>query len=57
MTGLTDIPIFMSLTYEGYREYAEAVGQYLPEEQQPKLASVGLAFLLACSQHVAAKLD
>ena len=57
MTGLTDIPIFMSLTYEGYREYAEAVGQYLPEEQQPKLAPVGLAFLLACSQHVAAKLD
>eukprot|EP00535_Pseudo-nitzschia_heimii_P012564 CAMPEP_0197198460 /NCGR_PEP_ID=MMETSP1423-20130617/33383_1 /TAXON_ID=476441 /ORGANISM="Pseudo-nitzschia heimii, Strain UNC1101" /LENGTH=529 /DNA_ID=CAMNT_0042652293 /DNA_START=263 /DNA_END=1853 /DNA_ORIENTATION=- len=46
MSGLTDIPTFMSLTYEGYREYAEAIGQLLPEHQQPKLAPVGLAFLL-----------
>ena len=46
MTGLTDVPTFMSLTYEGYREYAEAIGALLPEHQQPKLAPVGLAFLL-----------
>lgn len=46
MSGLTDIPTFMSLTYEGYRQYAEAIGQLLPEHQQPKLAPVGLAFLL-----------
>ena len=46
MTGLTDIPTFMSLTYEGYREYAEAIGALLPENQQPKLAPVGLAFLM-----------
>jgi len=46
MSGLTDIPTFMSLTYEGYRQYALAIGKYLPESQQPKLAPVGLAFLL-----------
>jgi hypothetical protein len=46
MSGLTDIPTFMSLTYEGYRQYAEAIGALLPEHQQPKLAPVGLAFLL-----------
>ena len=36
----------MSLTYEGYKEYAEVIGKHLPEHQQPKLAPVGLAFLL-----------
>jgi len=46
MSGLTDIPTFMSLTYEGYKEYAEVIGKHLPEHQQPKLAPVGLAFLL-----------
>mmetsp|Transcript_4529 Transcript_4529/g.10948 ORF Transcript_4529/g.10948 Transcript_4529/m.10948 type:complete len:513 (-) Transcript_4529:135-1673(-) len=46
MSGLTDIPTFMSLTYEGYRQYALAIGKYLPEHQQPKLAPVGLAFLM-----------
>ena len=46
MSGLTDVPTFMSLTYEGYKEYAEAIGALLPESQQPKLAPVGLAFLM-----------
>jgi hypothetical protein len=46
MSGLTDIPTFLSLTYEGYREYAETVGQALPASQRPRLAPVGLAFLL-----------
>lgn len=46
MSGLTDVPTFMSLTYEGYREYAEAIGEHLPEHQQPRLAPVGLAYLL-----------
>jgi hypothetical protein len=48
MAGLTDnIPTFMlSLTYVGYREYAEVIGRYLLENQQPKLAPVGLAYLL-----------
>jgi hypothetical protein len=46
MSGLTDIPTFLSLTYEGYREYAEMVGELLPAKQQPRLAPVGLAFQL-----------
>ena len=46
MSGLTDIPTFMSLTYVGYREYAEVIGRYLLENQQSKLAPVGLAYLL-----------
>lgn len=46
MSGLTDVPTFMSLTYEGYKQYAEAIAPLLPEHQQPKLAPVGLAFLL-----------
>jgi hypothetical protein len=46
MSGLTDIPTFASLTYEGYREYAELVEDLLPPEQQPRLAPVGLAFQL-----------
>jgi hypothetical protein len=46
MSGLTDIPTFLSLTYEGYREYAEMVAELLPAKQQPRLAPVGLAFQL-----------
>jgi hypothetical protein len=46
MSGLTDIPTFLSLTYEGYREYAEMVADLLPAKQQPRLAPVGLAFQL-----------
>jgi hypothetical protein len=44
MSGLVDVPTFSSLTYEGYREYAEMVAELLPEEQEPRLAPVGLAF-------------
>lgn len=46
MSGLTDIPTFLSLTYEGYKEYAETVAKALPDSQKPRLAPVGLAFLL-----------
>jgi len=45
MSGLLDIPTFTSLTYEGYRQFAELLSQRLPENQQPKIAPVGLAFL------------
>lgn len=51
MSGLTDIPTFASLTYEGYREYAELVAGLLPHEQQPRLAPVGLAFLLVLEEN------
>lgn len=46
MDGLTDIPQFTSLTYAGYRQYAELLGSYLPPEQQPRIAPVGIAFLV-----------
>lgn len=46
MGGLSSVPEFTSLTYEGYRQYAELVGRYLPDWQQPRVAPVGLAFLL-----------
>ena len=45
MQGVLDIPTFTSLTYEGYRQYAELLAKRLPETQQPKIAPVGLAFL------------
>jgi hypothetical protein len=46
MDGLVDVPTFTSLTYEGYREYAEVLGSQLPAEQQPRIAPVGIAFLV-----------
>jgi hypothetical protein len=45
MTGLVDVPTFTSLTYEGYRQYAELLGSKLPSAQQPRIAPVGIAFL------------
>ena len=45
MQGMLDIPTFTSLTYEGYRQYAQLLAQRLPENQQPRIAMVGLAFL------------
>ncbi|KAG7354664.1 hypothetical protein IV203_004020 [Nitzschia inconspicua] len=52
MSGLTDIPTFASLTYEGYREYAEMVGELLPPEQEPRLAPVGLAFQMIWEENI-----
>ncbi|KAL3909620.1 MAG: hypothetical protein SGILL_008017, partial [Bacillariaceae sp.] len=53
MSGLTDVPTFASLTYEGYREYAELVADLLPADQQPRLAPVGLAFQLVWEENPA----
>jgi hypothetical protein len=52
MSGLTDVPTFMSLTYEGYREYAEMVESLLPPEQKPRVAPVGLAFQLIWEENL-----
>ena len=51
MSGLSDVATFTSLTYEGYKEYAELVGKYLPDSQQPRLALVGLAFLMVYEEN------
>ena len=46
MSDFEDIPTFTSLLYEGYQNYAQALRELLPESQNPRVAPVGLAFLL-----------
>jgi hypothetical protein len=46
LTGLHDIANFTSLTGVGYRAYADMLHLSLPASQQPRIAPVGLAFLL-----------
>ena len=52
MGGLVDIPTFTSLTHEGYREFAALLNQYLPTEQQARIAPVGIAFLLVWQDNI-----
>lgn len=40
-----DVPTFTSVTYEGYRKYALALGKKLPAKQKPRIAPVGIAYL------------
>jgi hypothetical protein len=51
MGGLEDVPTFTALTYLGYKQYAELLRQYLPESQEPRIAPVGLAFLLVWEEN------
>jgi len=51
MGGLTDVPTFTSLTYEGYIQYARLLQAGLPESQKPRIAPVGLAFLLVWEEN------
>jgi hypothetical protein len=46
MDNFVDIPTFTRQLYEGYQYYAEALQEVLPETQKPRIAPVGLAFLL-----------
>jgi hypothetical protein len=46
MTGLVDVANFTSLTGVGYRNYVQLLSSHLPASRQPKIAPVGLAFLL-----------
>jgi hypothetical protein len=46
MGGLGDVATFTALTYEGYKQYADLLRTYLPKSQEPRIAPVGLAFLL-----------
>lgn len=46
VTGLGTVAEFTSDVFEGYRQYAELLAANLPEEQQPRIAPVGLAFLV-----------
>jgi len=51
MGGFDDVANFTSLTYQGYREYAELLESYLPQSQKPRLALVGHAFLLVYEEN------
>lgn len=51
MSGLTDIPTFTSLTYNGYQDYAALAERTLPSWLKPKIAPVGLAFLLVYEEN------
>jgi hypothetical protein len=51
MGGLSSVPEFTSLTYEGYREYAEILQEVLPMEQKPRIALVGHAFLIVWEEN------
>ena len=46
MGGLGGIPEFASLTYEGYKQYATLMEESLPASQKPRIAPVGMAFLM-----------
>lgn len=51
MSGLIDIPTFASLTYNGYLEYFQLAQDYLPSHLKPRMAPVGLAFLLVWEEN------
>lgn len=51
MSGLVDVPTFTSLTYQGYKEYAELVSEHLEPEHAARLAPVGLAFLMVWEEN------
>lgn len=44
--GLTDVPTFTAKLYQGYQSYAQALEGLMPSSQQPRLAPVGIAFLV-----------
>lgn len=45
-TMVGDVPEFTSRVHYGYQQYAQALGHYLPADQTPLIAPVGLAFLV-----------
>ena len=46
VTGFGNVSSFTSDVFEGYRQYADLLSAFLPDEQQPRIAPVGLAFLV-----------
>lgn len=45
MTGLTDVPTFTSMIYDGAQEYKSFLDSYLSSKQRARIAPVGNAFL------------
>lgn len=53
MYALVDIPTFTTKLYEGYQYYAEVLSKALPDGQEPRIAPVGLAFLVIWEENPA----
>ena len=51
MKGLRSVAEFTSLTMAGYRSYVDMLSEYLPDDQQPRIAPVALAFLLVYEEN------
>jgi len=51
MGGLRSVPEFTSLTMAGYRSYVDMLSPLLPENQQPRIAPVALAFLFVYEEN------
>jgi hypothetical protein len=51
MGGLGSIPEFTSLTHQGYIEYAKLLEAELPDTQKPRIAPVGIAFLVVWEEN------
>jgi hypothetical protein len=51
MGGLDDVPTFTALTIAGYQAYVDALVDLLPAAQKPRLAPVGLAFLMVYDEN------
>jgi len=57
MSGLEDIPSFTSYTYNGYQDYVALAERMLPSWLKPRIAPVGLAFLLVYEENPPIWLD
>jgi len=51
VTGFGNVSSFTSDVFEGYRQYADLLAANLPDEQQPRIAPVGLAFLVVYEEN------
>ncbi len=51
MTQFVDVPTFTSLLYEGYKYYAQTLQEALPDNRRPRVAPVGLAFLVVWEEN------
>jgi hypothetical protein len=51
MGGLGTVAVFTSLTHYGYEVYADQLQQYLPTSQRPRVAPVGIAFLVVWEEN------
>lgn len=51
VTEMGGVAQFTSDVFEGYRQYAEMMEEYLPSSQRPRIAPVGLAFLVVYEEN------